>query len=114
MSAPLALKEGGRHVRVASWSNDLRKLAVLVGEYMDLTPPFRRTAEDLVVIDVYDGSAWYVATAYPHAWLSGYYNWKMQCDGYAMYAPPDGDRSDFSVYRKSASELPNGMRVQRR
>ncbi len=72
MSAQLALPQGSRHMRVGSWSNDQRKLAVLLGEYMDSTPPFARVAEDLIVIGEYDSSALYDATARPHGWPTRY------------------------------------------
>src|SRR5574341_1373311 len=103
LSELLALMEGRRFVRFVSWSNDQRKFAVLVGEYMDKAPPYQHIAEDLIVIDVRDGSASYVATAQPNGWPSVLYYWQRSDDGYLMQAPADGVIDDLVVLRKPPS-----------
>jgi hypothetical protein len=111
MSAALALQQGRRRPRFSQWSYDQRKIAVLVGEYMDRTPPFARIAEDLVVIDVYDRSVVYVATSQPRGWDRTRVGWKLPA-GNVMWAPPDQQGPKGTIYRKRAVELPNGMQVQ--
>jgi hypothetical protein len=108
MNAALGLEEGHRRVRVGEWSNDQRKIAVLIAEYLDRPPP--RVAEDLIVIDVHDQSVTYVATSLPRGWSRARFGWQYPT-GNVIWAAGDEDGPDGTIYRKRASELPNGMRV---
>jgi hypothetical protein len=108
MSDVLGLQHGRRKLRVGEWSNDRRKIFVLVGEYLNQPPP--RVAEDLIVVDVHEQSATYVATAHPHGWSKARFGWRYPT-GNTIWAAEDKQSADGKIYRKSASELPNGMKV---
>lgn len=103
---------GLRSVHVEEWSPDLRKLTVLVAEYLDEMPPLIRVASDLIVIDPHDGSARYVATAQPRGWRNRSYRWLQTPNGYVMSAPPDGQGIDGTIYRKGTADLPAGLAPQ--
>lgn len=114
MTEVLALKEGpgSRSMRLEEWSPDRRKISVLVAEYMDAEPSFRRVAEDLVVVDLQDGSASYVATAQPRGWRKRPYSWLQTPTGYAVQVAPDQQGINGEIYRKRAADLPSGMLPQ--
>ena len=109
MSDVLGLEHGRRTLRVGEWSNDQRKISVLVGEYLNQPPP--HIAEDLIVIDVRDQTATYVATAQPRGWSKSRFGWRYPT-GNTIWAADDEQSAEGRVYRKAVSELPNGMKVQ--
>ena len=108
MSAVLGLQEGRRSLRVGEWSNDQRKISVLVSEYLNQPPP--RVAEDLIVVDVQEQSAMYVATSLPRGWSKSRFGWRYPT-GNTIWAAGDEQSAEGTIYRKRASELPNGMTV---
>lgn len=107
MSDALGLGNGKRSVRFGRWSYDLHQIVVRVGEYLDRTPPFVRVAEDLVIIDLDQLTAQYVATAFPHGWDASGYDWKLVDGRLVFYTRGTGSVHDNdTVYVKTRDQLP--------
>ncbi|MGQ0643682.1 MAG: hypothetical protein ACT4P6_23285 [Gemmatimonadaceae bacterium] len=111
MSEALDLREGpaGRSVQFGEWSPDSRKIMLIVSQYTDLVPPFINVAQDLIVADVYGGSASYIATAEGRNWRALGYRWVPAIDGYAIATVPNARGIGWKVYRKGIADLPPGL-----